>query len=179
MTPQSPDSMGSGNMPLSASRSTFGFPQPQSYRQQGLPDFSAMMFPSTNPFAYPNQPMTTLENRYPKQEDALCPMDMSLFKIAPGVEADALFDDDHEVQLLGPMPPYMMQGQQPAMHRLRSNIAVGMGRENQGSSSMAFGGELDDWPSQQQRSGGMSASKLEEVFEGDWTADWTNQGYRQ
>jgi len=27
-----------------------------------LPDLSAMMFPSTEPFTYPNQPLTTFEN---------------------------------------------------------------------------------------------------------------------
>lgn len=29
---------------------------------QGIPDLSALMFPSEDPFAYPNQPMITLEN---------------------------------------------------------------------------------------------------------------------
>lgn len=36
---------------------------------QSIPDLSAMMFPSEDPFAYPNQPMITLENsQFVKQE---------------------------------------------------------------------------------------------------------------
>ena len=179
MAPQSPESMGSGVLPPSASRSTFGFPQSQSYPGQGLPDFSAIMFPSANPFAYPNQPLTTLESRYPKQEDTPDSMDISMVKSSPGIQAHASFDNDHEVQLLEPIPPYMMQGQRPTMQRPQVNLLVDMSRENQGRSSIPFGGELDGWPTQEPRLGGISAMNLDEVFGGNWNADWTNEEFRQ
>ncbi|KZF24154.1 hypothetical protein L228DRAFT_266514 [Xylona heveae TC161] len=73
----------------------------------GVPDLSAMMFPSADPFAYPNQPMTTLENFRQSQEP------FSLFQ-SP-TPSNGLFMlngnssnpyDNLEVPLFGPLPPY-------------------------------------------------------------------------
>ena len=51
-----------GNMPdaMTPSSSTTSFPG-QQLGNPNLPDLKAMMFPSDNPFAYPNQPISTLE----------------------------------------------------------------------------------------------------------------------
>jgi hypothetical protein len=99
-----------------------------------LPDVSAMMFPSTDPFAYPNQPMTTFENNNPQNfahktessptmanlpyqssgidtkmhPSAYSPSGLSNVQMGPRRP------DDNNVQLFGPMPMYLMQGAQLA-----------------------------------------------------------------
>jgi len=85
---------------------------PQLGVNNGLPDLSAMMFPSADPFAYPNQPMMEFDNI--KQENIgninsgprAPPMYLSNGASGAGVY------DDLEGQLFGPIPPYLMQGQQ-------------------------------------------------------------------
>lgn len=95
-------------------------------------DINTMMFPSADPLAYPNQPMTTFEESHPQTYQlkrgsptmAQLPpqftgVDMKpspasfspnpLASIPPGARRP-----DNEVQLLGPMPMYLMQG---AQHR--------------------------------------------------------------
>ncbi|KAF2712963.1 hypothetical protein K504DRAFT_472475 [Pleomassaria siparia CBS 279.74] len=98
-----------------------------------LPDVSAMMFPSTDPFAYPNQPMTTFENRLqsfaPKTESSPTvgnlPFQVSGIDMKPqpttyspsalsNVQMEPRRPDDNNVQLFGPMPMYLMQGSQLA-----------------------------------------------------------------
>ena len=77
-----------------------------------LPDLGAMMFPSADPFAYPNQPMMQYENI--KQEGGL------------GIANDPQMFmplDDLEGILYGPVPPYMNQGQQNL--DLRSQFGAG------------------------------------------------------
>lgn len=76
----------------------------------GLPDLSAMMFPSADPFAYPNQPMMEYDNIKQENIDNLlnssqAPSFLSNETTAPGIY------DDLEGQLFGPIPPYLMQGQ--------------------------------------------------------------------
>lgn len=99
-----------------------------------LPDVSAMMFPSTDPFAYPNQPMTTFENNNPqnfadKSESsptiANLPFQTSGVDMKPhlsayspsglsNVQMAPRRPDDNNVQLYGPMPMYLVQGAQLA-----------------------------------------------------------------
>ena len=74
----------------------------------GVPDLGAMMFPSNDPFAYPNQPMMEFDNI--KQENIM----MSNSQVppiylpngGPGQEYD-----DLQGQLFGPLPPYLSQAQ--------------------------------------------------------------------
>jgi hypothetical protein len=68
-----------------------------------LPDLSAMMFPSADPFAYPNQPMMEFDNI--KQENIGNMPLPNYLSNGPGIY------DDLEGQLFGPIPPYLMQGQ--------------------------------------------------------------------
>jgi hypothetical protein len=99
-----------------------------------LSDVSAMMFPSTDPFAYPNQPMTTFENNNPQNfahKTEASPTMASLpfqtsgidMKSHPSayspsglsnVQMGPRRPDDNNVQLFGPMPMYLMQGAQLA-----------------------------------------------------------------
>jgi hypothetical protein len=75
-----------------------------------LPDLSAMMFPSADPFAYPNQPMMEYDNV--KQEN------MPMMNESPAPQLmfssnghSGRIYDDLEGQLFGPIPPYLQQGQ--------------------------------------------------------------------
>lgn len=95
-------------------------------------DINNMMFPSADPLAYPNQPMTTFEDSHPQAYQfkhgsptmAQLPpqytgvdMKPSSVPYAPSSMANshaAARRPDNEVQLLGPMPMYLMQG---AQHR--------------------------------------------------------------
>jgi hypothetical protein len=89
------------------------YAMPQFSSNNNLPDLSAMMFPSADPFAYPNQPMMEFENI--KQENL---GGMNNGSQAPpmflsnGTSGQSMYDD-LEGQLFGPIPPYLMQGQQP------------------------------------------------------------------
>ncbi|KAF2275428.1 uncharacterized protein EI97DRAFT_450995 [Westerdykella ornata] len=98
-----------------------------------LSDVSAMMFPSPDPFAYPNQPMTTFENNNNPQgfKADMPPTVTSLpYQVAHDMKPPVAFDpgsldvpvdsrpwNDTDVQVFGPMPMYLMQGAQQ-----RSNI---------------------------------------------------------
>ncbi|KAF2477020.1 uncharacterized protein BDR25DRAFT_309339 [Lindgomyces ingoldianus] len=100
-------------------------------------DVSAMMFPSADPFAYPNQPMTTFENNNLQnfEPKTSSPSRSNLGFQASGVDMKshpatfgpsshpkgnvpidprAPHPSDNDVQLFGPMPMYLMQGAQMA-----------------------------------------------------------------
>jgi hypothetical protein len=101
-----------GAVPLSAH---FGLFPPPSFGNNGtgVPELAAMMFPSDDPFAYPNQPMSFFEN-----SQGMDPGFSPLVDHSPNgtmFTAETNSNDspqyDMEAQLFGPMPPYMMQGQ--------------------------------------------------------------------
>lgn len=90
------------------------YPQPQQFGSIGstLPDLSAMMFPSEDPFAYPNQAMMEFDNfkREPMEMMSGSPAAGHMF-IQHNNPAGQGFYDDLEGQLFGPLPPYLAQGQ--------------------------------------------------------------------
>ncbi|KAL6157754.1 Gypsy retrotransposon integrase-like protein 1 [Exserohilum turcicum] len=95
-----------------------------------IADISTMMFPSADPLAYPNQPMTAFENKHPHAFDrtsgppvssGLVPqmstsMDpkghAAMFAPTSMPNGQGRHQTDTEAQLFGPMPMYMMQGAQ-------------------------------------------------------------------
>lgn len=95
-----------------------------------IADISTMMFPSADPLAYPNQPMTAFENKHPQAFDrtsgppvssGLVPqmsasMDLkghpAMFAPTSMPNGSGRQQTDNEAQLFGPMPMYMMQGAQ-------------------------------------------------------------------
>ena len=163
--------------PYSASNNSPSSSLPSSAASYGMqvnsiPDLSSMMFPSTDPFAYPNQPMTTLENRQSiKQEN---PMDPN-FITAPNTSG-APYDNLSYGSL-----PYMMQSQQLGLGMQSMNHSMGMGSTNATPTTMPMqGSEGGRWPQQQQqqRPGNTTGVNLDQLFGEDW-GGWMNQGYRQ
>lgn len=77
-------------------------------------DLSAMMFPSADPFAYPNPPMLTLEQNYPPgaQRNPFVASMPEAYMPASNSKAQSVSTDDHiDVQLFGPLPPHMAHQQ--------------------------------------------------------------------
>lgn len=101
--------------------SSTGSMQPSQYNFQsisnpdGIPDLGAMMFPSGDPFAYPNQPMFEIENRQLQQQQqkpnniGISLDGMQNMYMDPSGVASPF--DNLEGQLFGPLPPYLVQGQ--------------------------------------------------------------------
>lgn len=158
-----PDS-GSSNLPHSATQSTFGLPL--NMANNAFPDVSAMMFPSADPFAYPNQPLSILENnQFTKQENPFNPdMCSPVANSSPGHASKNL-----DAQIFGPLPPYLMQGLQPGMGIQNMNMPVDMGGLGSG---MAMNSDEDQWAQQQARTGGMSGMNLDQIFGEDWNVGW-------
>ena len=153
----------SNNSPSSSLPSSGApFGMPNNY----VPDLSSMMFPSGDPFAYPNQPMTTLEDgRSIKQENT---MDSNAFS---------------QPQSSGPpysslnfgSLPYMMQGQQLEFGMQNLNPSMGVSNTEPLTNTMpAQRHEGGGW-AQQQRPGATPSGQL---YGEDW-GGWMNQGYRQ
>ncbi len=100
----SPESSGT---PSTSHRSGAGFPA-QSSAAGGashLYKLDAMMFPSADPFAYPNQPMMEF-NLQPQAGQANIGQQEDLQFYLPNTY------DGIEGQVLGPIPPYLMQHSQ-------------------------------------------------------------------
>ena len=82
-------------------------------------DLGRIMFPSDNPFEYPTQPMTTLENHAQHDQSNPNPMRRPyLGQFSPTQQGQAASTQSHqfdpsldEVQLYA-LPPYFIQGQQ-------------------------------------------------------------------
>lgn len=86
------------------------FSRQQSSDLNSFPQLNAMMFPSTDPFAYPNHPMIILEGQQQSQGSSDPTPDNSIFMQDQSSNGSY---DKMEVRLFGPLPPYLMQGQQP------------------------------------------------------------------
>lgn len=163
--------------PYSASNNSPSSSIPSSAASSGMqnsyvPDLSSMMFPSADPFAYPNQPMTTLENRQSiKQEN---PVDRGMF--SPPTTSGAPYDNLDYGSL-----PYMMQSQQLGFGMQSMNPSMDMSNIDSTPTTMPMqGNEGGGWPQkqQQQRPGGTPGVNIDQLFGEDW-GGWMNQGYRQ
>ena len=175
---QTPESGSSGGMPFNTVQASFGLQQ--NCGDTGVPALSAMMFPSSDPFAYPNQPMTTLENRqFTKQENLFNPLDTKpLYNTASPSNSNPY--DNIEVQLFGPLPPYLMQTPQPGMgmQNMGAPLDVSGAAGEEGMMAMN-GGASNAWIQSQGRAGGVAGMNLDEMFGDEWKGGWTEQGFRQ
>lgn len=110
------DSSAAGTPESSASGSVqFGHQLQQPYfGNNNLPDLGAMMFPSADPFAYPNQPVIEFDNRQQNAETtnnflegSSVPHNVFLSNSTGGHNPY----DNLEGQFFGPLPPYLTQSQ--------------------------------------------------------------------
>ena len=139
----------------------------------GVPDLSAMMFPTSDPFAYPKQPMTTLENQnYIKQEnigDVYSPVTTTA---PPYQNFEAHFGlQNYILPSSQPQPSWGMQNMNEASIPItRSEDLAGMSAP---------------WPLQQQPQQQQNNARAvppqgnyDQIFGEDW-GGWMSQGYRQ
>ena len=176
---KTPESISSGGVTFStAGPPNFGF-QP-TFGGSGLPDLSAMMFPSTDPFAYPTQPMTFLENRQTtKRDNSYSPRSVNNAQMYGTTANNSSTPyDSLEVQSFGPFPPYLMMGQQ-AVGMEAMGSPMGMDGAEASGNMMSMSGEDAGWAQEQARTGGNPGVNLEEIFGEGWGEGWMNQEYRQ
>lgn len=113
-----PDSISSGSFSQYTLNPTFNS------GPDGLPDLSAMMFPTGDPFAYPNQPMMEFDAAKQDSLDLLGDSQATTpMFLSNGPNGPAVYDD-LEGQLFGPLPPYLMHGQQ------NYNMSMELGNSN-------------------------------------------------
>lgn len=142
----------------------------------GFPDLSAMMFPSADPFAYPNQPMTTLESRnFIKSEDCF---DANMYDLTNPSILDGPFDA-LDAQIYGQLPPYLMQGQQPDTGLQNASPPLDMNYLGPDLNVLAMNDGGDGWAGQQARTGGAQGMNLDPIFGENWSSGWVNSGYAQ
>jgi len=136
-----------------------------------LPDLSAMMFPSAEPFTYPNQPLTTFENnQFAKDPNIFNNFGDSKAPVMMAPETDNL-----EAQFY-PLPPYMMQRQQPQQQQAQrqqqqSRWDMNMMQQQQQQAQMANMRQVSGgWPGQQQgmaQGTGFPNINLSDMFGGE------------
>lgn len=134
-----------------------------------LTNLSAVMFPSDNPFVYPNQPMTTLEQNYafnaqPSRNEQVqaMPTTSGQGEYHPqGTGGGPVSQDEHmDVHLLGPLPPYLSQGHTNASYNT-----------NQWQQNLPPTTGAEMW-NQQARSHGLPGMNLDDIFAGE---EWHNE----
>ncbi|ESZ92990.1 hypothetical protein SBOR_6611 [Sclerotinia borealis F-4128] len=112
----SPSDLSNAGTPESVASTTHSIPQYGMQNQfsasNSIPYLTGLMFPSTDPFAYPNQPMMELEAQNLKQENGMeTNQPQPMYMGGGGAGAINGMFDDLEGQLFGLVPPYMIQGQ--------------------------------------------------------------------
>jgi hypothetical protein len=143
-----------------------------------LPDLSAMMFPSAEPFTYPNQPLTTFENnQFAKDPNIFNNFSTSKVPTMMSGQSTAPDTDNLEAQFYS-LPPYMMQQQQQQQQQQRQQRQQQQGRwdmnmmqqqpqqAQMGNMRQVSGG----WPAQQQgmaQGNGFPNINLSDMFGGE------------
>ena len=166
----------SNHNPLPPAMSQSDFNLLPTFAGQGVPDLSAMMFPSADPFAYPNQPMTTLENRhFVKQEHHMDPSSFDL----PATSANAT-DVQYanvDAQIYDQMSPYVMQGQPNGLMQGIDPSTSGNSGHPAVAPMTAPVGSTGVWPQRDQRQPDqVTGVNYDQLFGEDW-GGWMN--YRQ
>ncbi|KAL8717952.1 MAG: hypothetical protein Q9225_004859 [Loekoesia sp. 1 TL-2023] len=155
------NTMATGSVPSSATQSTFSTPNTTVIN--GFPDLTPMMFPSNDPFAYPNQPMTTFENLQDNNQNQ--PINLQMFNDGSNSESGNNFS----APFYASMPAYpIQQGTQRS---------PGMGANQVDGETQAFDGS-QGWTAQPQAGFG-GPGTWDAMFGEDWSGGWTDHGYRQ
>lgn len=161
-----------------------------------LPDLSAMMFPSSEPFNYPNQPLTTFENNQFGKDQAFF-SNLNNVSAAPMMSSrpGTTMDNDNLEAQLYTLPPYMMQQAQQqqaawnmtapqAQHQQQQQQQMNGMRQLSGQYAMDGGplGGNEGWGGRTQGMGsnqGFSGVNLNDIFGGEeWNGLLMDQGFR-
>ena len=151
-----PDSSSTGN---SIQQQKYNMQQQVSINN-ALPDLSAMMFPSADPFAYPNQPLMEFDNI---KQESVGSMPQPNYPSSNGAQPGMY--DDLEGQLFNPIHPYLIHGQpnfdlpgqmvpgfsglNPQEMIFQTGTGAGTGVMQNGEMSFdgLFSGDGDEWSS--------------------------------
>jgi hypothetical protein len=146
--------------------------QQQFGNNSNLPDLSAMMFPSADPFAYPNQPMMEYESLQQKGSEQFM-IDDRAQQAMFMPNGNTTPYDNLEGQLFGPLPPYLLQTQTNI--DMANQMEIGMGGMGLNPGDMNMGSVHT----------GMTPNtgiNYEDIFgngSDSWDAMVTDTGYRQ
>ena len=174
--PYSPESASTANIdstsatPSSSSQSTFG---PNQQYSNILPDMADIMFPSADPFAYPNQPMMTLED-----QNLFRPENTNVFSASDTPATTRGPYGAFDTQFFGSWPPYMMQFPENDLGFQTIGTSSDISSVAAGNNAMALEGDSAAWPSDQmQQSSGASATPT--GYDDPYGQGWANQSYQQ
>ncbi|KAL8727965.1 MAG: hypothetical protein Q9166_005730 [cf. Caloplaca sp. 2 TL-2023] len=152
------------SMPIRTTESNFS--TSQAIGSSDIPNLSTMMFPSNDPFAYPNQPMTTLETYHGNAENQT--FSMQLFDNGSVAE----LYNNLNAPFYRPLPSHPVMGTQRS-----SNISAnqGDGQTMGADGNLAWGQN----PQQGRWGGPPGPVTWDAMFGEDWSGGWADQGYRQ
>ncbi|KAL8772958.1 MAG: hypothetical protein Q9209_001978 [Squamulea sp. 1 TL-2023] len=157
------DSNFMSSMPASVTQADFS---PQQVVGGGdFPDLSTMMFPSNDPFAYPNQPMSTLESLHGGYQSQ--PFDMQFFN-------DSTTGDHYSginAPSYGPLPSYSTMGM-PGSTNVKLKHADGHLVGTDGEQGWG------QRPEQGRYAAPPTGLRWDSMFGEDWSGGWTGQSYR-
>ncbi|KAL8952093.1 MAG: hypothetical protein Q9222_001961 [Ikaeria aurantiellina] len=143
-----------------------GFPVLPSNGNSDLNELSTIMFPSNDPFAYPNQPMTTLETLHGSSHGQ--PFNYNLFNSGTSGESY----DNFSAPFYGPLPIYpMADGQSlPDTIEDQADVRSLLPDGHQAWTPEAVQGRFLGQP---------MTSNWDAMFGEDWSGGWTDQGFKQ
>ncbi|KAI4256473.1 MAG: hypothetical protein LQ352_002079 [Teloschistes flavicans] len=151
-----------GSLPPSGTQAIF--PGLQSPEGPGFPDLSTMMFPSNDPFAYPNQPMMTLEN-YGGGTLA-----QSFSAPAFSVPTNSESYDNFNAPYFGPLPSYSTSG-------IGQNANMADSRGESQSTNIDSGQRRIQDPQQGRFGTQPPGTGWGAMFGEDWSGGWADHGY--
>ena len=156
---------GGSKTPSSNAWSMSGSNQPFSATSS---DFNASVFPSTDPLAYPNQPMTAFGNQNFSRQDGVFAHGLFDPNNAPSSSPEAI-----DAQLYGPMPPYLMQGQYTGLGLQQMDAPMPDGTAAENANAMEIDQTEGTWGQHVHR------PNYGPLLEDNWSQQWMNQAYRQ
>lgn len=181
MTPESMPSMAVSGEQMQSS------PQQLSFGQQlsnaNLPDLNAMMFPSADPFAYPNQPISTLEDGQFKQEQGQFGFPGTNNIYVPNETSNVCLEN-LAVPMFGSLPPYLIQqGRQVPTPMNDPSFSGPQVDAGMNADMVPVSSEQGFWQPTRNpgRTGMTPGMNLDEIFSGeDWipSSGWMGTNYR-
>lgn len=152
-----------GDVPSSTTQTII--PPLDASRSNGFSDLSTMMFPSNDPFAYPNQPMTMFESLHDSSQDQA----FNLHMFNNGSEGESY--NYLNAPFYGPLPSYAMPVSQ-------GSPAAGMPQSVENSTALPAQGWSQQTSDGRFR-GPTTGLNWGAMFGEDWSGGWTDQSDRQ